>query len=84
MFWWPDSSRVVRDHPFKTSLGQINKAGDLDSNAIRMAVQSAMEEKLKKDFANSDTVGNVGKKVKNVANDIGGVFFKNLDLWMFP
>ena len=73
MFWWPDSSRVVRDHPFKTSLGQINKTGDLGSNAIRLAVQSAMEEKLKKDFANSDTVGNVGK-VKNDANDVGGDF----------
>ena len=43
-----------------------------------MAVQSAMEDKLKKDFANSDTVGNVGKKVKNDANDVGGDFFKNL------
>ena len=43
-----------------------------------MAVQSAMEDKLKKDFANSDTVGNVGKKVKNDANDVGWDFFKNL------
>ena len=66
MFWWPDSSRVVRDHPFKTSLGQINKAGDLGSKTIRLAVQSAMEEKLKKGFANSDTVRNVrSTKIKD-------------------
>ena len=27
---------------------QINKAGDFDSDAIRSAIQSSMEEKLKK------------------------------------
>jgi hypothetical protein len=30
--------------------GQINKARDFDSDAIRLALQSAMEEKFKKDF----------------------------------
>ena len=30
-----------------------------------------MEEKLKKDFAKTDTVGNLGKKVKSVEKDIG-------------
>ena len=30
-----------------------------------------MEEKLKKDFEKTDTVGNLGKKVKSVAKDIG-------------
>ena len=29
-------------------------------------------------FANTDTVGNLKKKVKNVLNDVDGDFFKNL------
>ena len=74
--------QTVCKQPRKTmvqgSLDQINKAGDFDSDTLRSALQSAMEEKLKKDFANTDTVGNVGQRVKNVAKDVGGDFFKNL------
>ena len=68
--------QTVCKQPRKTmvqgSLDQINKAGDFDSDALRSALQSAMEEKLKKDFANTDTVGNVEKKIKNVGNNVGG------------
>ena len=50
--------------------GQINKAGDFDSDAIRSALQSAIFEKLKKEdaFANSDKVdffGNLGRKKRS-------------------
>ena len=38
-----------------------------------------MEEKLKKDSANTDTEENVGIKVKNVSTNFGGDFFKNID-----
>ena len=45
---------------------QIIKAGDFDSDAIQSAIQLAMEEKLKKVFANSDTVRNVrSTKIKD-------------------
>ena len=37
-----------------------------------------MEEKLKKDSANTDTEENVGIKVKNVSTNFGGDFFKNI------
>ena len=57
--------------------GQVEKAGDFDSDAIQMALQSAMEEKLKGKFANSDTLRNVrNTKVKDAfskdASDFGG------------
>ena len=45
---------------------QIIKAGDFDSDAIQSAIQLAMEKKLKKDFANSDTDRNVrSTKIKD-------------------